>query len=223
MDQQVSRISIEDIENTLGQIAEVKAARVVASPEGVIQEIHVLALPSKAPKQLVRDIESTLMAAYGLAVDHKKISVAQLGADVAKALEPDNFRGGLRTRISSINAHVSGVHSAVVVELEIDGKTYQGEASGPASKTGRIRLVALATINAINKCVPDARLFGLEDVDVLQLGRQRVAVSCVSLVSAMGEESFVGSALVQQNEKDSIVKATLDAINRRLGFFLTAT
>jgi len=223
MDQQVSRISIEDIENTLGQIAEVKAARVVASPEGVIQEIHVLALPSKAPKQLVRDIESTLMVAYGLAVDHKKISVAQLGADVAKALEPDNFRGGLRTRISSINAHVSGVHSAVVVELEIDGKTYQGEASGPASKTGRIRLVALATLNAINKCVPDARLFGLEDVDVLQLGRQRVAVSCVSLVSAMGEESFVGSALVQQNEKDSIVKATLDAINRRLGFFLTAT
>lgn len=221
MDQQVSRVSVEDIENTLGQIAEIKAARVVASSEGVIQEIHVLALPSKAPKQLVRDIESTMMAAYGLEVDHKKISVAQLGADVAKTLAPDNFRGTLRTRISSINAHVSGVHSTVTVELEIDGETYHGEASGPASKTGRTRLVALATLDAINKCVPDARLFGLEDVAVMQLGRQRVAVSCVSLVSALGEESFVGSALVQQNEKDSIVKATLDAINRRLGFFLT--
>jgi len=221
MDQQASRVSVEDIENTLGQIAEIKAARVVASSEGAIQEIHVLALPNKAPKQLVRDIESTLIASYGLAIDHKKISVAQLGADVAKTLEPDTFRGTLRTRISSISAHVSGVHSTVVVELEIDGEIYRGEASGPASKTGRTRLVALATLDAINKCVPDARLFGLEDVAVMQLGRQRVAVSCVSLVSALGEESFVGSALVQQNEKDSIVKATLDAINRRLGFFLT--
>jgi len=223
MDQQMPQVSVEDIENTLGRIAEIKAVRVVASSEGVIQEIHVLALPSKAPKQLVRDIESTLMVSYGLVVDHKKISVAQLGADVTKTPEPDVFRGEPRTRISSISAHVSGVHSTIVVELEIDGETYHGEASGPASKTGRIRLVALATLGAINKCVPDAKLFGLEDVAVMQLGRQRVAVSCVSLVSAMGEESFVGSALVQQNEKDSIVKATLDAINRRLGLFLTAS
>ena len=65
MEQHTSRVTIDDIERTLGSIAEIKAARVVASPEGHIQEIHVLALPNKSPKQLVRDIESALAAAQG--------------------------------------------------------------------------------------------------------------------------------------------------------------
>jgi acyl-coenzyme A synthetase/AMP-(fatty) acid ligase len=77
VEQSVPRISITDMEQALCRVAEIKAARVVASPEGIIQEIHVLALPSKLPKQLVRDIESTLMATFGIAVDHKKISIAQ--------------------------------------------------------------------------------------------------------------------------------------------------
>jgi len=79
VDQRLSHVSIEDIEATLSQVAEIKAARVVASPEGHIQEVHVLALPTKSPKQLVRDIESTIMARFGIPIDHKKISIAQLG------------------------------------------------------------------------------------------------------------------------------------------------
>ncbi|TLM98509.1 MAG: D-alanine--poly(phosphoribitol) ligase, partial [Actinobacteria bacterium] len=62
MDQSVSRVRVEDIEAALGQVGEIKAARVVPAPDGSIAEIHILALPSKPPKQLVRDIESTIMA-----------------------------------------------------------------------------------------------------------------------------------------------------------------
>ncbi len=221
MDQQASRVSVEDIENTLGQVAEIKAARVVTSPEGVIQEVHVLALPNKSPKQLVRDIESTLMATFGLAIDHKKISIAQLGGDVIAPVDEELVVSEARARIISINAHVSGVHSIVTVTLELEGETYVGEASGPASQTGRIRLVALATLDAVSKHTHDVHSFALEDVTLIQLGCERVAVSCVTLVSPMGEQSYAGSALVRQNEKDSIVKATLDAINRRLGFLTT--
>ena len=56
----------------------------------------------------------------------------------------------------------------------------------------------------------------------MQLGREQVAVSCIALVTTLGEQHFAGSALVRQNEKDSIVRATLDAINRRMGFLTTA-
>ncbi|MBE0417882.1 MAG: hypothetical protein IBX63_08975 [Coriobacteriia bacterium] len=216
-----ARVSTEDIENVLCQIGEVKAARVVASAEGHIQEIHVLALPSKAPKQLVRDIESTIMATFGIAIDHKKVSIAQLGHE--SVVEPTSAPSQQsRALIRSINANVTGIEASVKVTVEIDRQLFTGEAAGPASQTARQRLIATATLNAIEQYVHDSCTFALEDVSILQMGRERVAVACVVLVTPIGEQAFAGSALVRQNEKDSIVRATLDAINRRMGF-LTST
>jgi len=220
MDQPETRIRAEDIEEALGQVAEIKAARVVASPDGVIQEVHVLALPTKAPKQLVRDIESTIMARFGIPIDHKKISIAQLGLEAAS--KNGSSPASVRPRLVSINSTVAGVQTQVAVTLEIAGTDFVGRAVGPNSQTGRQRLVADATLDAISQYGDGAYSFGLEDVSVVQLGKERVAVACVTLVSTLGEQSFAGSALVRQNEKDSIVRATLDAINRRMGFLKTS-
>jgi len=221
VDQQLSHVSIEDIEEVLGQVAEIKAARVVASPEGNIQEIHVLALPTKTPKQLVRDIESTIMASFGIPVDHKKISIAQLGSEAVPAVEEVASEAPTRSRIHSIKASVSGLDAAASVAIEISGEMHVGEASGPASQTSRRRIVAEATLNAVGQSTRGAHSLALEDVTVIRLGREDVAVSCVTLVSPIGEQSFVGCALVRQNEKDSIVRATLDAMNRRMGLLKT--
>ena len=223
MDQHLSQVSIEEIEEALGQVAEIKAARVVASPEGLIQEIHILALPTKSPKQLVRDIESTIMASFGIPVDHKKISIAQLGSDAVKeqaSAEPREPRV-CRPRIHAINVNVSGLVAAASVTLEIDGETFVGEATAPASQTARERIVAQATLNAVDQFARGTQSFSLEDVAVVRLGRQDVAVSCVTMISPLGEQSYAGSAIVRQNEKDSIVRATLDAINRRMAFLKT--
>jgi len=226
MDQSASRVSVEDIEASLVEVGEIKAARIVASPEGVIQEIHVLALPTKQPKQLVRDIESTLMARFGIPVDHKKISIALLGRDSiqpALAENPVEERNtAARPRICSINATVSGVQASASVILEIGGVEYIGNSSGPASQTGRLRLVSLATLDAVSQYTDATISFALEDVAILKLGREKVAVSCIALVSAVGEQTFSGSAMVRQNDNDSVVRATLDAINRRMGFLTTA-
>jgi len=221
MDQSASRVRAEDIEAALAQVGEIKAARVVVGLDGQIAEIHVLALPIKPPKQLVRDIESTLMARFGIPVDHRKISIAQLGReslpDVPEAVRPS----AARPRIVGINASVSGLQAAASVTLEIDGTEYIGMASGPASQTGRARQVALATLDAVSQYVSEGTTFALEDVAVVQLGREKVSVACITLVTAFGEQSFSGSALVRQNDSDSIVRATLDAINRRIGLLTT--
>lgn len=219
MDEPVTRVRVEDIEEALAQVAEIKAARVVSSPDGVIQEVHVLALPTKAPKQLVRDIESAIMARFGIPIDHKKISIAQLGHEVV----PSNGSAptSIRPKIATISSSVTGVTATVNVTLEIDGSQYVGMASGPNSQTGRQRLVAEAALDALSQHGDGSYTFALEDVVVLQLGKERVAVACVTLVSTLGEQSFAGSALVRQNENDSIVRATLDAFNRRMGFLTT--
>jgi hypothetical protein len=225
VDQSVSHVKVEDIESALAEVGEIKAARVVASPDGVIQEIHVLALPTKQPKQLVRDIESTLMARFGIPIDHKKISIALLGRD---SIKPEITEGAserntaARPRICSINATVSGVQASASVTLEIGGSEYVGNSSGPASQTGRLRLVALAALDAVSQYTDATISFALEDVAILKLGREKVAVSCIALVSSIGEQTFSGSAMVRQNDNDSVVRATLDAINRRMGFLTTA-
>lgn len=217
----VSASLVAEIEEALAQVSEIRAARVVVSAVGIIEEIHVLALPSKAPKQLVRDIESTLMAAFGIAIDHKKISVAQLGREsLPQEVQP--LKPHARAQIKSINDEVVGVHVNTAVSLELEGNLYTGKATGPASRTGRERLIAEAALDAVSQYLQGAFTFALEDVEIIRLGRESVAVSCVVLVTSLGEQAFAGSALVRQSDKDSIVRATLDAINRRLGFLTTS-
>lgn len=218
MDHSVTRVRVEDIEEAIGQIADIKAARVVASDDGSITEVHVLALPSKSPKQLVRDIESTIMARFGLAVDHRKISIAQLGSEFAvEAPAPRTAPDLNRPRIVGVNSSVAGLRSSATVTLMVDGLEYVGAAAGVASQSGRIRQIASAALDAVCQCVSEDMSFTLEDVSIVHLGRQQVAVSCVTLVTHQGEESFSGSAVMRQNESDSVVRATLDAVNRRIG------
>ena len=72
-------------ENLLTSLEGVLSARVVTTPLGEVSEVHVLAQAGLQAKQLVRNIESALLAHLGLRVDHRKISIAQT-ADV-KPLE----------------------------------------------------------------------------------------------------------------------------------------
>ncbi|PKQ17078.1 MAG: hypothetical protein CVT67_01165 [Actinobacteria bacterium HGW-Actinobacteria-7] len=216
MDQNASRVRAEDIEECLGQVGEIKAARVVVGIDGQITEIHILALPTKSPKQLVRDIESTLMAQFGIPIDHRKISIAQLGRESIPDAPEQVRPSAARPRIVNINASVSGMKATASVTLEIAGREFIGMASGPASQTGRLRNVAGAALDAVGQYLGEDTTFALEDVAVVQLGREKVAVACISLVTHFGEQAFSGSALVRQNDSDSVVRATLDAINRRI-------
>jgi len=80
-------------ENLLTSLEGILSARVVTTPLGEVSEVHVLAQSGLAPKQLVRNIESALLAHLGLKIDHRKISVAQT-ADVKpiEALDRDAVR-----------------------------------------------------------------------------------------------------------------------------------
>jgi hypothetical protein len=219
MDRGIPAATIAEIELALSHVSEIRAARIVSSDEGVIQEIHVLADPSKSPKQLVRDIESTIMAQFGIPIDHRTVSIAQLGRDSIVNDEP--HAGPARARIHSVHTDVVGVRAVATVSLELEGEMYTGTAEGPASTTGRRRLIGQATLNAVEMYANGTFSFALEDVAIVTLGRERVAVSCVILVSPLGEQALAGSALERQSENDSLVRATLDAINRRLGFLTT--
>lgn len=202
----------EAVEQDLCRIAEVEAARIVSGRDDIIDELHIIALPDKGPKQIVRDIESTLMAKYGLAIDHKKISIAQLGGNGTSFKKASS-----RLRISSVSIEDCGLELKVIVELIQGGNRFFGEAQGVVSQSGGcFRLTAAATLGAAEKWTKSASRFLLEDAKIISLGREEMAVVYITMITNGDEAGLCGAAMVKNNN-NAIVKAVLAAINRRIG------
>ena len=72
-----SVLPIQRAEELLATLPGVISARIVASGNGAVDEIHILTSSEVSPKQTVRNVESALIAHLGMRVSHKKISVAQ--------------------------------------------------------------------------------------------------------------------------------------------------
>ena len=65
-------------ERLITSLTGVVSARVVLNQKGHVDEIHVLATDEVVPKQVVRNVQSALIAELRTRVDHRKISVAPL-------------------------------------------------------------------------------------------------------------------------------------------------
>lgn len=234
-------VTISELESALAEIGEVRAARIVASSDGIIEEIHVLGLPGKSPKQLVRDVESCLMAGFGVEVDRRKISIAQIGiagdrhptADISELRRfsdspprPDSdgepepateVVQGTRVRVANVEVESNSLHTTVRVRLEADGTEYVGEASGPAGTSNRLRMVAEAALRAVEQLPNVDQRYAVDDCCKTELGGREVVICSIVTVTAEGEEALAGSALVRHTAESATVRASLDALNRRIG------
>ncbi|MBI2873628.1 MAG: hypothetical protein HYY09_00935 [Firmicutes bacterium] len=206
------KVSLQECESLIQQIRDVISARVVADEHGGIQEIHVLAEINRSPKQIVRDIETTFMVNYGWSIDHKKISVVQLETK-------EHGPAPKRMVIETINFTISGAHSEVKVILRLGETVREGNASGAGARSNHARLIATATLDAAEKFLEGNVLLVVEDITALHFAGKQVALVCVAVVGASGEESLLGAAFSRQDDKEGIVRATLDAINRRYSLF----
>ena len=56
-------VELQDLEREICRLPDISAARIVVGDAGQPVEVHVLALPGKHPKQVVRDIQSVALAA----------------------------------------------------------------------------------------------------------------------------------------------------------------
>src|SRR5258708_39869895 len=91
---------VKRAENLLSSLTGVLSASVVVTPLGEVSEIHVLTRNDIPAKQVVRNIESALMAQLGMKIDHRKISVAQT-ADVRpiEELQQEAIRSRANKRV----------------------------------------------------------------------------------------------------------------------------
>lgn len=197
-----------DFEVLINKIPGVISSRLVME-EQRITELHILSNFSRTPKQIIRDIQSALMAGYDMELDHKVISVAQIeDGRVSKR--------SFRLRLKHIDLSMEDNKLTTTVYLCKGNKEYTGSASGGGSVQNRYRLVAEATLCAVNDFLGTDTIFILSDVLVLTTASGRAFTVVITDISGAGERSLIGSAMVQQDEHQAVVKAALDAVNRRL-------
>jgi hypothetical protein len=201
--------SLREYEEAIRRIRDVMAVRLVAAPGGAISEIHVLSGSSRSAKQIVRDIESSLMAKFGLSVDHKKISVAQVdgGGQVSW--------GSGRLRLLGVRYAVDSGAVEAEVKVEFEEVVQTATVSRPATAANRLRVPAEAVLNAVSEYFNSNHRMALDDVLLIDFRGWRIALSAISLLTPEGEETLIGTSLVRSAEAEAAARSALDAVNRR--------
>jgi hypothetical protein len=207
---------LEDLERELCRLPDVSAARIVADGVGRPTEVHILALPGKHAKQVVRDVQSVALASFGLELDRRIVSVVQLGANGngdPKPVAAPVFRPVILT----INAETTDLRALIRVTLALGEEQATGFAEGSVASSARHRLVAGATLDALRQLAPSAEAVDVDSAQIVRVGPHDVAVVTVVFVAPPLEQVVSGSAIVRLNaEADAVARAMLDATNRRL-------
>jgi hypothetical protein len=220
-----SGVDLEELEHELGRIPEITAVRVVAEGDGRIAEVHVLSLPHKHAKQIVRDVQSVAMATFGLDLDRRIVSVVQLDALASSSITgPDDDEvddggdvRGSRINVDGVTADRNGLQCTARVVLTRGEQRATGTAEGLVATSSVLRLVAQATIAALRHLEPAAARADVETSTLIRLGERAVAVTTIVVVVPPYEEVISGSAVVRPaGEFDAIARSVLDATNRRL-------
>jgi len=206
-------------ENLLTSLEGVLSARVVTTPLGEVSEVHVLAGAGLQPKQLVRNIESALLAQLGLKIDHRKISVAQT-ADVRplEALEQEAVRDRAMHRAALFEqlqvAPGKRPHRVSIrVTLSFLGRTETAEEESSDTPRSKVDAAARAAVSVLDALLSDhsVALEGARIVDGFDREFVMVAVQGLG-----GREALllIGTAEIKESAERAAVFAVLDATNR---------
>ena len=234
------------VEDALRALRDVDDVRIQADDES-IREVHVVSSSQRPAKQIVRDIQSMIQARFGRAIDHRIVSVAFTqarppaerprasapppappvaapaisAAPVAPPIALHAVRPGEggedRIRFGSVNLYIAGPRAQAQVELKWRGETHLGSAAGWSSRDASFRLVASATLGALQEIVQDDVGIGLESLELVRVGRHEVAVVGLTLLAHRQEKLLVGSCPVEQDAQQAVALATLAALNRVIG------
>jgi len=225
-------VDLTAVEDELRRIPEVRAARIVADEKGDPVEVHIVATTGKNPKQLVRDVQSVAIAAGGVDFDHRIVSVVQLEEDDADAVTQtspangndngdgyvDLREGANRVAMDSVLVSKADRLATATVTLRRGEESVVGTAHGTVASTARWRIVAEAALAALRLLEPEAANIFIEMAGVHRFGPERsIGVVTLLLVIPPNEEVLAGAAPVRGGgDEDAIVRAVLDATNRRL-------
>ncbi len=209
---------VKRAENLLTSLQGVLSARVEVSPVGEVTGVHVLTHSGSSPKQMVRNVESALLAQLGLKVDHRKISIAQT-AEVKpiEALEKTAVRDeALRRKVifKTIEiAPASNRRVVVRVTLAVAGDEATSEEEVADTPKSRMQGAARAALTVLDRLLAGGTL-ELEGVKLVEEFDSDVVMVAVHAVEGRDTHVILGTAAAKESPERAAVLAVLDATNR---------
>ena len=218
-------------ETAIRSLRDVEGVSIQADGED-IRELHILTTSSRPAKQIVRDVQTLLLTKFNRSIDHRVVSVAYANAVSAMAAAPATPAPELapagaavtaaavddeRVRFAGVNLYVTGLRLQAQVELKWKGVTRVGSAAGFGTRDGAHRMVAEATVSALQEYVEDELALSVEDAAVVRTGKQDVVVVSLALLSHRQSKALTGCCMVEQDAHQAVVLATLMALNRVVG------
>jgi len=216
-------------ESAIRSLRDVEGVSIQADGED-IRELHILTTSTRPAKQIVRDVQTLLLTKFNRSIDHRVVSVAYADphgapapASAAPELAPAPAAAPVaateeeRVRFTSVNLYVTGSRIQAQVELKWKGVTRVGSAAGFGTRDGASRLVAEATVAALQEYVEDELALSVEDATVVKTGRHDVVVVSLALLSHRQSKALTGCCTVEQDAHQAVVLATLMALNRVVG------
>lgn len=209
------------------QLPGVSLAETGCDGEGRVEEVRVQLSPGAAwsdvepaVRRLVQAGDPTPQQVRVVSLDGTPAHQAPAPGPAAPVQQPAP-RGG-RVQVRRLDLSTVGPQVTATVELATGTRTATGSCCGAVSGSGLPRAVATATLRALQQLLRDAAHLELEHVDVLRTRADPLAFVHLSLVSVDGAQLLAGAALVRHDQSDAVVRAVLDAANRRVEALLVA-
>ena len=235
------KMDLEHLQEMVCTIPEVSGCRFVTGRGGAITEIHVVSNSTKDPRYVSRDVQSLLKVNADLDLDFRIISVTRSiptnrgaanvkpmhhsvggGAAVAAAsavprpMEEVLVESGESPRVLFESLSVTHARSRVLAEvtLAIDERQEVGESEAADTGDGHLLAVIQATLQAMLLLFQPNLSFDIPHFKVLTFGREEVMVVYLSAIEGRDFRSYIGSAVIRQDIRQTAVLATLSALNR---------
>jgi hypothetical protein len=239
------RLSAQQLEAARSQIERIQSvdrASVRTDVSGAVIGVDLISDTRRAAQRIVRDVEVVLRD-FGVDLDHRKISVAQLedpsslrpSAEAVPTATPGIVGRGVvdddeearlevvteQERMRPVAIHSTTRSGAFSVEVEMvyaDLEGAPGRAEGPASDPeGCLQLVGEAALAAVRNLLEPGYEAQLREVRRIAVGGRSAVVAAVDFGDGRRLERYLGSCPNRGSLYDAAVYAVLDALNRPLG------
>lgn len=194
----------------------VAAADVQPDGQGGVDSLRLDLAPGADGLDVAGAVSRLMAERFGAAVDATQVQVVSAaGADTAVKTRVPTQRA-VRPEIVRTDLVTTGMEFSATVVLSSQSRAATGDAHGAVTSTGMQRAVSQATLRAIERLARETAKIELDQVVVSQTGSERTVLVTLTMVSARGAERLTGSAAVRDDESRAVIRATLDALNRRL-------
>jgi len=205
------------LEEDIRKYPEVVTCQVHGSEGKGIKQVDVLLREGTRPDEFETLLKELLTGTYGLLLPPSALNIESnaVSAETPKNGSAHSANGLKRPKISNIVFIANSTNGEAQVTLDVDQREGTGQASGHLTSQQRLRLIAEATLLAVEDLADRENQFTVESISEVTLLDQPIIVVLVHCFEPVNKVLSGSCPVADDGSIDhAVVRATLAAINR---------